>query len=43
MITKEVEIPEEVPPGKYLVTARAFTKDDEYITCLTATVEFPYQ
>ncbi|CAD1810677.1 ML domain family protein [Candida parapsilosis] len=43
VITKEVEIPEEVPPGKYLVTARAFTKDDEYITCLTATVEFPYQ
>ncbi|KAI5955447.1 NPC2 [Candida theae] len=43
VITKEVEIPEEVPPGKYLVTARAFTKDDEYITCLTATIEFPYQ
>ncbi|KAG5421097.1 NPC2 [Candida metapsilosis] len=43
VITKEVEIPEEVPPGKYIVTARAFTKDDEYITCLTATVEFPYE
>ncbi|KAI5968812.1 NPC2 [Candida margitis] len=43
VITKEVEIPEEVPPGKYFVTARAYTKDDEYITCLTATIEFPYQ
>ena len=30
-ITKNVEIPEEVPPGKYLVVARAYTKDDEYI------------
>lgn len=42
-ITKNVEIPEEVPPGKYLVVARAYTKDDEYITCLTATIIFPVQ
>lgn len=40
-LTKEVAIPNEVPPGKYLVVARAYTKDDEFITCLTAEVEFP--
>ncbi|GMM31129.1 sterol transporter [Martiniozyma asiatica (nom. inval.)] len=40
-LTKEVAIPKEVPPGKYVVTARAYTKDDELITCLTGTVEFP--
>ncbi|RCK66207.1 Phosphatidylglycerol/phosphatidylinositol transfer protein [Candida viswanathii] len=43
VITKVVEIPEEVPPGRYLVTARAYTKDDEYITCLTATIVFPVE
>lgn len=41
VITKEVEIPAEVPPGKYTVNARAFDKNDVLITCLTATVEFP--
>lgn len=40
IITKEVEIPEEVPPGKYIVNAKAYTKDDHFITCLSATVEF---
>ncbi len=40
-LTKIVEIPNEVPPGKYSVTARAYTKDDELITCLTGAVEFP--
>ncbi|ODV87831.1 hypothetical protein CANARDRAFT_53065 [[Candida] arabinofermentans NRRL YB-2248] len=40
-LTKEVEIPNEVPPGKYSVVARAYTKDDELITCLTGLVEFP--
>ncbi|CAI5755686.1 unnamed protein product [Candida verbasci] len=43
IISKVVEIPQEVPPGKYLVNARAYTKDDEYITCLTAQIEFPIQ
>lgn len=42
-ITKSVEIPAEVPPGKYVVYARAYTKDDEFIACITASVEFPYQ
>ncbi|CUM62657.1 uncharacterized protein PRCAT00000211001 [Priceomyces carsonii] len=41
IIKKEVEIPKEVPSGKYIVNARAYTKDDEFITCLSATVEFP--
>lgn len=40
-LSKEVAIPNEVPPGKYLVVARAYTKEDEFITCLTAEVEFP--
>ncbi|CAN3359004.1 phosphatidylglycerol/phosphatidylinositol transfer protein [Diutina catenulata] len=40
-LTKEVEIPQEVPPGKYYVVARAYTKDDDFITCLNAVVEFP--
>ncbi|KAK6458916.1 Phosphatidylglycerol/phosphatidylinositol transfer protein [Scheffersomyces xylosifermentans] len=40
-LTKEVEIPNEVPPGKYIVNARAYTKKDVFITCLTATVDFP--
>lgn len=41
IVMKEVEIPAEVPPGKYTVVARAYTKDDEFITCLSGTVEFP--
>lgn len=41
VISKLVEIPAEVPPGKYMVNARAYTKDDVLITCLSATVEFP--
>lgn len=39
-LSKTVEIPNEVPPGKYTVWARAFTKDDEFISCITATVVF---
>ncbi|KAK6200219.1 Phosphatidylglycerol/phosphatidylinositol transfer protein [Scheffersomyces amazonensis] len=41
VISKDVAIPNEVPPGKYIVNARAYTKDDEFITCLSATIEFP--
>lgn len=40
VISKSVEIPNEVPPGKYIVNARAYTKEDVLITCLSATVEF---
>ncbi|MDI1488787.1 MAG: Phosphatidylglycerol/phosphatidylinositol transfer protein [Ramalina farinacea] len=40
VIKKEVDIPKEVPPGKYTVLADVYTKDDEQITCLQATVHF---
>jgi hypothetical protein len=39
-LTKDVELPKQVPPGKYTVLADVTTKDDKKITCLTATVEF---
>jgi len=39
-LAKTVEIPDQVPPGKYIVYARAYTKDDEFIACITATVVF---
>ncbi|SCV04837.1 LAMI_0H19768g1_1 [Lachancea mirantina] len=41
MLEKSVEIPGEVPPGKYSIVARAFTVDDEEISCLTGEVLFP--
>lgn len=41
VITKLVEIPSEVLPGKYTINAQAFDKSDKLITCLTATIEFP--
>lgn len=41
VISKLVEIPAEVPPGKYMVNARAYTGEDVLIACLSATVEFP--
>nr|POF00933.1 phosphatidylglycerol/phosphatidylinositol transfer protein [Quercus suber] len=39
-ITKDVELPKEIPPGKYTVVADIVTKNETKITCLTATVEF---
>lgn len=39
-ITKAVSLPAEIPPGKYTVSADVYTKDDEPITCLQATVVF---
>ncbi|KZF25418.1 putative phosphatidylglycerol/phosphatidylinositol transfer protein [Xylona heveae TC161] len=41
VLTKEVELPKEIPPGKYTVFADVYTVDDRKITCLTATVVFP--
>lgn len=41
VIRKTVEIPAEVPPGRYSVVARAYTNKDVFITCLTATIDFP--
>jgi len=39
-ITKEVELPKEIPPGKYTVFADAYTIDNKKIICLEATVTF---
>jgi len=39
-ITKDVELPGEIPPGKYTVFADAYTVDDEHIVCFEATVQF---
>jgi len=39
-ITKEVEIPKEVPPGKYNVYAEVVNADGTPITCLQASVTF---
>jgi len=44
-ITKEVQLPKEIPPGKYSVHANAITNDDDKkekdkITCLEANVVF---
>ncbi|KAF1354011.1 phosphatidylglycerol/phosphatidylinositol transfer protein precursor [Delphinella strobiligena] len=39
-LTKDVELPKEIPPGKYTVLADVYTKDQKKITCLTATVVF---
>lgn len=39
-LVKTVELPDQVPPGKYVVYARAYTVADELITCITATVVF---
>ncbi|KAK4112113.1 hypothetical protein N656DRAFT_732195 [Canariomyces notabilis] len=39
-VIKSIDLPKEIPPGKYTVEADVFSKDDEHITCLTATVVF---
>lgn len=39
-LTKEVDLPKQIPPGKYSVVADVVTEDDDKVTCLTATVEF---
>ncbi|KAJ3486358.1 hypothetical protein NLG97_g6635 [Lecanicillium saksenae] len=39
-IEKTVELPVEIPPGKYTVFADVYNADDTPITCLTATVTF---
>ncbi|KAL3233028.1 Phosphatidylglycerol/phosphatidylinositol transfer protein [Nakaseomyces bracarensis] len=40
-LSKDIDIPQEVPPGKYMVTARAYTAEDDLITCITGEVYFP--
>ncbi|KAK1759290.1 Phosphatidylglycerol/phosphatidylinositol transfer protein [Echria macrotheca] len=39
-IVKDIELPNEIPPGKYTVQADVFTEAGDHITCLTATVFF---
>ncbi|KAK3113296.1 Phosphatidylglycerol/phosphatidylinositol transfer protein [Teratosphaeriaceae sp. CCFEE 6253] len=39
-LAKDVDLPKEIPPGKYTVVADVLSKDGDKITCLTATVEF---
>ncbi|MCJ1253817.1 Phosphatidylglycerol/phosphatidylinositol transfer protein [Lignoscripta atroalba] len=40
VITKDVDLPQQIPPGKYTVLADVYTKDDRKITCLQASVTF---
>jgi len=39
-VSKDVDIPNEIPPGKYTVLADVYSKDDEHMVCLTAAVVF---
>jgi len=39
-LTKEVNLPKQIPPGKYTVLADVTSKDGNKITCLTAQVWF---
>jgi len=39
-IQKDIQLPKEIPPGKYTITADVYSVDDEPITCLTAVVVF---
>lgn len=39
-ISQEVDIPAQVPPGKYTVLADVITADGNKVTCLTASVQF---
>ncbi|KAL4871785.1 Phosphatidylglycerol/phosphatidylinositol transfer protein [Aspergillus spectabilis] len=36
VLTKEVQLPAQIPPGRYTVHADVYTKDDERLTCLDA-------
>ncbi|KAL7949947.1 putative phosphatidylglycerol/phosphatidylinositol transfer protein precursor [Trichoderma barbatum] len=40
-LTKSVDLPSAIPPGTYNVFADVYSADDEKITCLKATVNFP--
>ncbi|OZJ03569.1 hypothetical protein BZG36_03092 [Bifiguratus adelaidae] len=40
-IDKDVDLPKEIPPGRYTVNARVMTKDNEQITCINGLVNFP--
>ncbi|GCE97220.1 phosphatidylglycerol/phosphatidylinositol transfer protein [Zygosaccharomyces mellis] len=40
-LNKEVSIPAEVPPGRYIFVVRAYTYEDELVSCITGEVLFP--
>ncbi|KAH6607765.1 putative phosphatidylglycerol/phosphatidylinositol transfer protein precursor [Trichoderma cornu-damae] len=40
-VTKSVDLPSAIPPGTYNVLADVYSADDEPITCLKASVNFP--
>lgn len=40
-LSKIVQIPAEVPPGRYTVLGRAYTADDKLLTCITGDIVFP--
>lgn len=39
-LTKDVDLPREIPPGMYTVLADVYTEEGDKITCLTAKVAF---
>lgn len=39
-LTKDVELPREIPPGTYTVLADVYTEEGDKITCLTAKIAF---
>ncbi|KAH7072582.1 ML domain-containing protein [Paraphoma chrysanthemicola] len=39
-LTKDVDLPREIPPGTYTVLADVYTEDGDKITCLTAKIAF---
>ncbi|EFY84185.1 phosphatidylglycerol / phosphatidylinositol transfer protein [Metarhizium acridum CQMa 102] len=41
VLTKSMDMPSAIPPGVYTVLADAYTEEDENISCLKATVNFP--
>ncbi|KAF2637532.1 hypothetical protein P280DRAFT_472240 [Massarina eburnea CBS 473.64] len=39
-LTKDVDLPREIPPGTYTVLADVYDKEGEKITCLTSKISF---
>ncbi|KAH9876991.1 hypothetical protein IAQ61_002352 [Plenodomus lingam] len=39
-LTKDVDLPKEIPPGTYTVLADVVTEDGDKVTCLTAKIAF---
>ncbi|KAF1834063.1 phosphatidylglycerol/phosphatidylinositol transfer protein precursor [Decorospora gaudefroyi] len=39
-LTKDVDLPQQIPPGQYTVLADVFTEEGDKITCLTAKIAF---